>query len=230
MRLSRSTRAGTDPTIRPQRTRRRGVAALVAGILVTTGVAAVPVVLSGVGASAATIVQGKTWLDLNKNGTQDVTTNLKTNEPSLPGVPVTVTAANGEVKTTASAANGQWQVTMDAPAPYRVEFGAFPQVGCPAATSCITTGPRVGGTTVQFNGGQGTVNLGAFAKLDSLGALEALTETETVEIGDRVWSDLNGNGIQDPGEPGIAGVTVSLVDQFTGNPGGQTAVNDAKGI
>ncbi len=29
-------------------------------------------------------------------------------------------------------------------------------------------------------------------------------------IGDRVWEDLNGNGIQDKGEPGIGGVTVKL--------------------
>ena len=29
-------------------------------------------------------------------------------------------------------------------------------------------------------------------------------------IGNYVWNDLNGNGIQDPGEPGISGVTVTL--------------------
>ncbi|MEW5736903.1 MAG: C25 family cysteine peptidase [Thermodesulfobacteriota bacterium] len=32
----------------------------------------------------------------------------------------------------------------------------------------------------------------------------------TVTIGDRVWSDANGDGVQDAGEPGIAGVTVTL--------------------
>src|SRR5204863_5047269 len=30
-------------------------------------------------------------------------------------------------------------------------------------------------------------------------------------IGNRVWQDSNGNGIQDPGEPGLAGVTVQLL-------------------
>jgi len=34
----------------------------------------------------------------------------------------------------------------------------------------------------------------------------------TGEIGDYVWKDLNGDGIQDPGEPGIEGVTVRLFD------------------
>jgi hypothetical protein len=31
-------------------------------------------------------------------------------------------------------------------------------------------------------------------------------------IGDRVWSDGDGDGVQDPGEPGVAGVTVNLVN------------------
>ena len=31
-------------------------------------------------------------------------------------------------------------------------------------------------------------------------------------IGDRVWSDLDGNGVQDVGEPGLAGVSVTLLD------------------
>ncbi|MGH1506237.1 MAG: SdrD B-like domain-containing protein, partial [Acidimicrobiales bacterium] len=31
-------------------------------------------------------------------------------------------------------------------------------------------------------------------------------------IGDRVWSDLDGDGIQDAGEPGLSGVTVELLD------------------
>ncbi len=33
-----------------------------------------------------------------------------------------------------------------------------------------------------------------------------------ITIGDYVWEDLNGNGIQDPGEPGVNGVTVQLYD------------------
>jgi hypothetical protein len=31
-------------------------------------------------------------------------------------------------------------------------------------------------------------------------------------IGDRIWNDLNGNGFQDSGEPGLNGVTVNLID------------------
>ena len=31
-----------------------------------------------------------------------------------------------------------------------------------------------------------------------------------VKLGDFVWDDLNGDGIQDPGEPGVEGVVVNL--------------------
>jgi uncharacterized repeat protein (TIGR01451 family) len=35
-------------------------------------------------------------------------------------------------------------------------------------------------------------------------------------LGDFVWDDLNGNGIHDPGEPGITGVKVELINTTTG--------------
>jgi hypothetical protein len=48
-------------------------------------------------------------------------------------------------------------------------------------------------------------------------------------IGDTVWNDANGNGIQDNGETGIAGVTVTLLDS-NGQPiPGGTATTDANG-
>ena len=34
--------------------------------------------------------------------------------------------------------------------------------------------------------------------------------TGTGAIGDRVWIDADGDGVQDPGEAGLAGVTVQL--------------------
>ena len=43
------------------------------------------------------------------------------------------------------------------------------------------------------------------------------------ELGDRVWNDLDSDGVQDDGEAGVSGVTVNLLDA-EGNP-----VNDADG-
>ncbi|MBI2423746.1 MAG: hypothetical protein HYV27_13025 [Candidatus Hydrogenedentes bacterium] len=47
------------------------------------------------------------------------------------------------------------------------------------------------------------------------------------QFGDFVWYDANGDGIQDPGEPGIAGVELSLYD--AANNLLQTTVTDANG-
>jgi SdrD B-like domain/Secretion system C-terminal sorting domain len=47
-------------------------------------------------------------------------------------------------------------------------------------------------------------------KAAALGDLEVLLDAQSVEIGNRVWNDTNGNGRQDADEPGIAGVDVVL--------------------
>lgn len=47
-------------------------------------------------------------------------------------------------------------------------------------------------------------------KAAALGDVEILLDAAAMEIGNRIWSDANGNGIQDATETGIAGVTVLL--------------------
>ena len=51
-----------------------------------------------------------------------------------------------------------------------------------------------------------------FGKANGLGDIEALCAAAPIEIGNRVWLDANGDGVQDPSEAPIAGVTVSLRD------------------
>ncbi|MGB0384481.1 MAG: SdrD B-like domain-containing protein, partial [Ardenticatenaceae bacterium] len=68
-----------------------------------------------------------------------------------------------------------------------------------------------------------------FGKAGGLGDMEALCGPAPLEIGNRVWQDTNGNGIQDPGEPVLVGVTVTLHDMDdNGNQIG-SAVVDANG-
>ncbi len=50
----------------------------------------------------------------------------------------------------------------------------------------------------------------SFLKSTSMGDLELLCDRAPVQIGNRVWIDTNQNGIQDPGEPPVAGVYVGL--------------------
>lgn len=64
-------------------------------------------------------------------------------------------------------------------------------------------------------------------KANGLGDLELLQRPAPIEIGNRVWNDANQNGIQDPGEAGIAGVVVGIYNA-AGTLIGQ-ATTDANG-
>ncbi len=67
-----------------------------------------------------------------------------------------------------------------------------------------------------------------FGKSNGIGDVELMCDLAPIEIGNRLWKDTDGDGIQDPGEPGIAKVTVRL---YKGNlpVTGATAVTDANG-
>ena len=65
----------------------------------------------------------------------------------------------------------------------------------------VTTGFDIKALTIE---GGGTI----CADLDEVGA-EFLVKA-CAELGDKVWDDLNGDGIQDPNEPGVDGVKVYL--------------------
>ncbi|MCC6451911.1 MAG: carboxypeptidase regulatory-like domain-containing protein [Acidobacteria bacterium] len=70
----------------------------------------------------------------------------------------------------------------------------------------------------------GTAN---FGKANGIGNVLPLCDAAPIELGNRVWRDSNNNGVQDPGEPGIAGVQVHLYDANNVLVG--TAITDANG-
>ena len=105
--------------------------------------------------------------------------------------------------------------------------------GEPTATSTCNTGSvsvtqSAGPTSGSiFPSGTTTISYNA---TDGCGNFQTCSFTVTVEpsggnnpasVGDFVWSDTNGNGIQDAGEPGIGGVFIMLTD-CAGNWKGQT--------
>jgi len=84
------------------------------------------------------------------------------------------------------------------------------------------------GNVTQVSGNAHQYQLtGEFGKSHGLGDLEALCDPPPIEIGNRVWFDKDGDGIQDPDEAPLEGVTVVLKDP-DGNVIG-TAVTDANG-
>lgn len=57
-------------------------------------------------------------------------------------------------------------------------------------------------------------NQGKFGKANSLGDVETLGQVPPLEIGNYIWIDTDRDGIQDAGEPPVAGVTVELIDDM----------------
>lgn len=64
------------------------------------------------------------------------------------------------------------------------------------------------GQDVTPNGAVGRV--AGFGKAGGIGDIELACAPAPTLVGDRVYDDANGNGVQDPGEPGLGGVTVRL--------------------
>ena len=79
----------------------------------------------------------------------------------------------------------------------------------------------------QVYAGSNLSSTNDFNKGNGLGDLELLCDSAPIEIGNRVWRDTNGNGVQDPGEAGISGVTVRLYN--AANTLIATAVTDTNG-
>jgi SdrD B-like domain/Secretion system C-terminal sorting domain len=69
---------------------------------------------------------------------------------------------------------------------------------------------------------------GTFRKASSMGDIEMILPLAPIEVGNRVWYDVNSNGIQDAGENGIAGVDVQLYD-VTGTTLLAVVTTDANG-
>ncbi|MCB1212579.1 MAG: carboxypeptidase regulatory-like domain-containing protein, partial [Verrucomicrobiales bacterium] len=142
-------------------------------------------------------------------------------EPGIAGVTVTLLDNAGvAIGTTETDGTGYYHFLNLDPGNYQVQFPL--EVG----TGCVLTTPDSGadisdsdadpvtGLTVVINLVAGENDLDWDA-----GYISPLAS-----LGDYVWKDLNRNGAQDAGEPGIAGVTVTLLDN-TGAPIGTTETN-----
>src|SRR4029450_2678432 len=69
-----------------------------------------------------------------------------------------------------------------------------------------------------------SVNLGAGAVVGTADFGLANTPADPGIIGDRVWDDLDGDSVQDPGELGIANVTVTVRGDSDGDGVFETVV------
>ena len=150
----------------------------------------------------------RVWYDNNRDGDQDA------GEPGIAGVTVQLLdAANVVLATTTTDAFGTYIFTNLNPGVYRVSFG-------PVAGMQRTALNSTGGTIADITDSdadpttgrtQGyTLNAGGKNMSVDAGYYSTQPAINVGAIGDRVWVDNNGNGIQDAGEPSVAGVTVTL--------------------
>ncbi len=142
------------------------------------------------------------WNDANGNGLQDL------DETGLSEVSVSLYDCNGTlITTTLSDDSGQYLFDSLRPSGYYICISDFPE----------GMSPTISGADIE---------LGSVLSIDGCSVCEQLSENEhfdnfdagfitieTIErasIGDLLWHDLNDNGIQDLGEPGVAEVTIEL--------------------
>jgi hypothetical protein len=168
----------------------------------------------------------RVWNDLNRNGIQEA------GEPGVANVAIELKDCVGNLlRTTTTNASGVYS------------FGNL-AAGCYTVNVLLPGGFQFspqdqGGNDSDVNPGNGmtsAINLGAGQNLDTVDAginqpvAPTATPTPTPapqlgSIGDTVFRDNNGNGVQD-GEPGVANVTVQLKD-CSGNVLQSTTTNSS---
>jgi protocatechuate 3,4-dioxygenase beta subunit len=152
------------------------------------------------------------WHDLNINGQQD------SGEPGIADVTVTLLDGSGNVAgTTTTSSSGAYSFTGLLPGSYSVQFTTPSGYVATTANSGAdaSDSDAVGGVTGSYTLASGETNNTIDAGFYQLASL-----------GDFVWHDLNANGQQDSGEPGIADVTVTLLDG-SGNVAGTTTTSSS---
>lgn len=144
------------------------------------------------------------WEDLDSDGLQGI------GEPGVSNVTVVLfDGMTNAVATNVTDASGAYLFTNLPPGVYAVDFDE----------STIPVGSVI---TLEDVGADETVDSDA----DALGVTEPTTfltsgQSDTnldmgiyfpVSVGDFVWEDVDGDGLQDPGEPGVSNVMVVLLD------------------
>ena len=149
----------------------------------------------------STLIGDRVWWDINQDGVQDPT------EPGLGGVEVTVTYAGADatfgtgddlVFVTTTSVDGDYIVETLPGGDYRIE---------------VTDGIAAG-FFLTFDEDDATAGPDGISNVSGLGVGAHLTAdfgyASDGSLGDYVWFDRNGDGLQDADEPGLAGATVEL--------------------
>ena len=161
------------------------------------------------------------WKDTNQNGIQDA------GEPGIGGVKVNLKdSTNAVIATTTTDALGGYQFTGLYAGTYSVEVVSSSAPLSPLSGLMPTTSGAGGNLAMDSSDSPVTVTLATDTSVDTSVDFGYIP-TPAGSIGDLVWNDINGNGIQDAGELGIGGVVVQLIGP--GNLVLATATTDVNG-
>ncbi len=157
------------------------------------------------------VISDLVWRDLNGNGIQDI------GEPGQGNVIVKlVDCSNGNItaKDTTDI-NGKYafdRINQAGNYYLRFDLSNTNLTNHGFTFSNIGTNPNFD-SDANSSGVTSCINIGTGQIIDSIDA----GIIEFSRIGDYVWNDINGDGIQSFGENGLAGVTVQLIEKLTNN-------------
>jgi uncharacterized repeat protein (TIGR01451 family) len=166
--------------------------------------------VTGTGVPSSVSVGDFVWHDVNGNGIQDA------GEPGIAGVTLTLTGTTnvGALVTdhTTTDAAGHYQF-QEAPGTYTINVDAANFAGAGALVGYTATHTLQGGDrAVDANPSPSGTTPAALPSGASDLTLDFGYSRPPATIGDFVWLDVNRNGQQDAGEPGIDGAAVKLLD------------------
>ena len=160
------------------------------------------------------------WVDTNRDGVQDE------GEPGIPGVTLTIERSDGKpvkdvfgetVTETKTGDDGKYSFKDLEALPEGVSYVVKVDNSQEALKPYVpTTAEQGGDRAVDSSTGEA-----AAVELPNNGDSDLTLDfgfvKPKVSVGDFVWVDTNGNGVQDEGEPGIPGVTLTI-ERSDGKP------------
>lgn len=172
----------------------------------------------GIDACNQSAIEGRIFEDANQNGLRDA------NEKLISKITINVLLGSGNSFTIKDPGANDKDASNDGYYSFCINNNELARIHFTDFSKEYHPGPRGkdSNTNVVFITGNGLqkVNFGLAKNSDSY---------QIIDIGNRIWNDTNGDGVQNVGEPGIKGVKLDLLDQEQGGKKIASVITDESG-